>query len=109
MTPPEETQWDFHAYDRTVIDYVWSLAQPVAGNDDALWRKDEFGAWIHRLEHGNRNSQFGWEIYDPNIAGMDFGMRTLRPLQWQNYQDKVAFEESPRVTADGLRNSRRLL
>lgn len=108
MFASEPTDWNFHAYERTVVDHVWSLGQPVQGNDDALWRKDEFGAWMHRLEYGNRNSQFGWEIYDPNLMGMDFGLRMLRPLQWQNYQDKVAFEETPKVTADGLRNTRML-
>jgi hypothetical protein len=109
MATAEETHWDFPAYDKQIIDHVWSLAQPVSGNDDALWRKDEFGAWMHRLEYGNRKSQFGWEVYDPNILGADFGLRTLRPLQWQNYQDMIAFETAPKVTADGLRNSRRLL
>lgn len=109
MPTPEETRWDFHAYDRTVLDQIWQLAQAVTGNDDVLWRKDEFGAWINRLEYGNRHSQFGWEIYDPSLSGGDFGLRSLRPLQWQNYLDKVAFEDTPRVTADGLRNSRKLI
>ncbi|MBP7948392.1 MAG: hypothetical protein KA004_01965 [Verrucomicrobiales bacterium] len=109
MPPPEETRWDFHAYDRTVVDAVWANAQPVVGNDAALWRKDECGAWIHRLEYGSRSSQFGWEIYDPNLAPSQFGLAALRPLQWQNYLDKVAFENAFRMTADGLRNVRRLL
>jgi hypothetical protein len=109
MITPEETQWDYPSYERTVIDHVWTLAQVIPGNDDALWRKDEFGAWMHRLEYGNRRSQFGWEIYDPNITGSSFGLRTLRPMQWQNYQDQIAFAEAPKVSADGLRNVRRLL
>jgi hypothetical protein len=107
MNPPEQTHWECHAYEREVIDHVWSLAQSVAGNDAALWRKDEFGAWIHRLEYGRRSSQFGWEIYDPNLGGM--GLQALRPLHWQNYLDKIAFQDTMRVTADGLRNVRKLL
>ncbi len=109
MADAPQTDWDYPAYDRTVIDHVWSLAQEVSGNDAGLWRKDEFGAWMHRLEYGNRRSQFGWEIYDPNISGSSFGLRTLRPMQWQNYQDQIAFVESPKISADGLRNARRLL
>jgi hypothetical protein len=66
---PEETHWNFFRYEREVVDHVWSLGQTVQGNDDALWRKDEHGAWMHRLEYGNRNSQFGWEIFDPSEAG----------------------------------------
>ena len=109
MSSPDSTEWDFHTYERTVVDHVWNLAQTVQGNDEALWRKDECGAWMYRLEYGNRNSQFGWEIYDPNLIGMDFGLRGLRPLQWENYQDKIAFEGLPKVSADGLRNARQLL
>ena len=36
--------WD--GYDREVVDRVWTLAQIIPGNDAALWRKDEFGAWL---------------------------------------------------------------
>ncbi len=107
MESSDETRWEFHSYEREIIDHVWQSAQCVLGNDPALWRKDECGAWIHRLEYGNRHSQFGWEIYDPNLSGI--GLQSLRALQWQNYQDKIAFEQGAQVTADGLRNVRRML
>ena len=35
-------------YDREVVERVWGYAQVIPGNDPAVWRKDEFGAWIHR-------------------------------------------------------------
>ncbi|MGY8691180.1 MAG: hypothetical protein ACKVHP_26000, partial [Verrucomicrobiales bacterium] len=86
-------------------DRAWENGEIVSGNDAALWRKDEFGAWIHRLEYGNRRSNYGWEILDP--PGNSFGI--LRPLQWQNYVDQVAAHTQSRMTAAGLHNTRRLL
>jgi hypothetical protein len=105
--PPEETHWDFFRYEREVVDHAWSLAQIIPGNDDALWRKDEHGAWINRQEYGNRNSQFGWEIFDPTEAGRGYGLAALRPMQWQNYLEAIAFSSGFRMTAEGLNNSRR--
>lgn len=103
------TDWGFSGYDREVVARAWTRAEPVPGNDDALWRKDEHGAWIYRLDYGQRNSTFGWEIYDPSLGRGDGGVSALRPLQWQNYLDAMAAETQSRVTADGLRNARRLL
>ena len=95
-------------YDREVVERVWNFAQPVRGNDQEVWRKDEFGAWIHRLEYGNRNSQFGWEIIDNSASRKALGLATLRPCQWQNYLDFQIASSSPQITARGLNNGRQL-
>jgi hypothetical protein len=105
----EATSWGFRHFERDVIDRVWQFGQAVLNNDAALWRKDEFGAWIHRLDYGNRQSQFGWEVFDGSLGRGSAGVAALRPLQWQNYLDLLASETQSRVTADGLRNIRRLL
>jgi hypothetical protein len=105
----DATDWGFPAYDREMIDRVWGLGAAVSGNDPALWRKDEFGAWIHRLDYGNRQSQFGWEVFDASFGRGQLGPAALRPVHWQNYLDLMASETQSRVTADGLRNVRRLL
>ena len=107
--PADTTDWGFPAYDREMIDRVWGLGTAVSGNDQALWRKDEFGAWIHRLDYGNRHSQFGWEVFDASFGRGQFGPGALRPVHWQNFLDLLASETQSRVTADGLRNIRRLL
>lgn len=97
-------------YDREVIDRVWSYAQVVAGNDPAVWRKDESGAWIHRAEYGNRRSEFGWEIVECGFLTRGQGVAALRPMQWQNYLDfMVADRRRATVSADGLHNARRLV
>ena len=96
-------------YDREVVERVWSYAQMVPGNDPAVWRKDEFGAWIHRADWRNRSSEFGWEIAECGFRMRAAGVATLRPMQWQNYLDfMVADRMRSSVTADGLRNARRL-
>lgn len=97
-------------YDRQVIEHVWSLAQVISGNDPAVWRKDEHGAWIHRLDYHNRHSQFGWEIAELGFYTRRAGVEALRPLQWQNYLDfMIASRTNTIITADGLHNVRKLL
>lgn len=72
-------------YEREVILSVWEYAEIVPGNDPDLWRKDEFGAWIHRLDYGRRGSRFGWEIFDPGAGRRSQGVYVMRPMQWQSY------------------------
>lgn len=98
------------AYDREVVERIWQLAQAVPGNDPAVWRKDEHGAWVHRLEYRNRRSQFGWEIADHGFYLRRAGVASLRPMQWENYVDfMVAARQNAVVTADGLNNVRKLI
>jgi hypothetical protein len=96
-------------YDRGLVDTVWDYAEAIEGNDPDLWRKDEFGAWLYRPDYGRRNSDFGWEICDLNAGRGSGGVAALRPMQWQNYLDQIAALTRSRVTADGLRNARKLL
>ena len=103
------SQWSTPGYERGIIESVWQFAETVAGNDPDLWRKDEFGAWINRLDYGRRHSQFGWEICDIGTAPSTAMLSALRPMQWQNYLDQVAAMTQSRITADGKHNVRRLL
>lgn len=64
-------------YSREVIDEVWLLAEPIEGNDDALWRRDEFGSRMQRHDYGKHGSQFGWAISDA-------GAGRLKPVHWCN-------------------------
>ncbi len=106
---PERSTWEFSGYDREIVARVWKFAIPVDGNDPELWRKDEFGAWINRLDYGRRHSEFGWEICDIASSRAATGLSALRPMQWQNYLDQVAAMTQSHITADGTRNVRRLL
>ena len=105
---PGSDLWD--DYDREVVGRVWTLAQVVPGNDATIWRKDEFGAWMHRHEYRNRHSEFGWEIVDYGYRTRAGGVAALRPMQWQNHVDfLVAARNQAVISADGLRNARRLI
>lgn len=91
--PCEPDDWDkegvsaraLRGYERELIQSVWEFAEVVAGNDPELWRKDEFGEWIYRFDYGRRNSEFGWEIFDPGIGRHAQGVYAMRPMQWQNF------------------------
>lgn len=96
-------------FDPLVIESVWENGDRIAGNDAALWRKDQFGAWMYRHDYGKRRSEYGWEICDPGIGRDGGGLAALRPMQWQNYIDQVAALTRSRVTAEGLRNIRKLV
>jgi len=73
------------AYDRALVDSVWEFAEVVRGNDAALWRKDECGQWICRNDFGKRDSEFGWEIFDPGVGRHAQGVYAMRPMQWQSF------------------------
>ena len=73
------------SYDRDLVDSVWEFAEVVRGNDGALWRKDEFGQWICRWDFGKRDSEFGWEIFDPGVGRHTQGVYAMRPMQWQSF------------------------
>lgn len=79
----------------------------IAGtNDPNVWRLDECGAWMHYPSHGNRNSQYGWEIdhIKPSSQGGSDDVSNLRPLQWQNNASKNDGRLKCAVTAKGKDN-----
>src|SRR6188508_1471266 len=80
QTADDATEWTACAYEREVVDRVWSTAVAVPGNDPALWRKDAYGAWIYRMDYGRRHTEFGWEIYDPSPGLNGSVLSALRPL-----------------------------
>ncbi len=111
MTPTESTDTEASgSYEPMLVNQVWCLAQAVPGNDPDVWRKDEFGAWIHRQDYRRRHSEFGWEIADYGYRRQSGGVASLRPMQWQNHVDFLVAARNPAVvTADGLRNARQLV
>lgn len=55
---------------RAIVNQVWERAQAVAGEDPALWRRDDGGSLIYRPEYGDVTACFGWVI-DRVCSGMD--------------------------------------
>ncbi len=92
--------------DENTIQQVWNKGQIVRNNDPNEWRKDECGAWIHRSDRGNRNSQYGWEVDHINPSGND-SLSNLRPLQWENNANKSDGRLTCPITSSGVNNVRR--
>jgi hypothetical protein len=82
---------------------AWNKAKTVAGNDPNKWRKDACGAWIGWSFHGDRDSEYGWEVDHINPNGGDEN-HNLRALQWQNNVEKSDGRLACAVTAKDARN-----
>ncbi len=88
-----------------MIQDVWEKGRIVRPNDPAEWRKDECGAWMARAQHGNRDSQYGWEVDHISPGGPDT-LDNLRPLQWENNVDKSDGRLKCKVTSSDTQNVR---
>lgn len=71
-------------YDRSIVDEVWESSDKMEGNDEALWRRDEYGSPICRSEYGNRKSSFGWEIFEVAPGNFQVGAGGLKALHIDN-------------------------
>ena len=77
----QKNKWD----NQTILQ-VWSKAEVTNNNNPAIFRKDACDAWIKFQDHGNRNSQYGWEIDHiiPDSQNGSDELDNLQPLQWEN-------------------------
>jgi len=96
------------AFCECFIQVVWEKATSVSDRDPYIWRKDECGAWIRRLDYSNRNSEYGWEIdrITPHSMGGTDKINNLRPLQWENSTMRQSGPLVCVVTANGKHNYR---
>jgi hypothetical protein len=90
-------------YSEETIQGVWEKGRTVPDNDPDVWRKDECGAWIQRVMHGDRDSQYGWEI-DHILPGGSNEISNLRPLQWKNSVGRGDGRLKCNVIASGVDN-----
>lgn len=70
-------------HSKEVVQAVWERGKTIPGRDPDIHRRDVCSAMIKRAEHGNRDSDLGWEVDHINPNGSD-DLSNLRPLQWEN-------------------------
>lgn len=92
----------------TTIQRVWEKGTVDSNNSPAEWRKDQCGAWIHRSDYGNRDSDYGWEVdhITPESKGGNDDLSNLRPLQWENNANKQDGRLTCPFEASGIKNIR---
>ena len=73
-------------FSEETIQSVWGKGEIVAEFNANRFRKDQYGAWIRRLDYGGENSRLGWGIthITPESEGGEDELSNLRPLQGRN-------------------------
>lgn len=70
---------------------VWNKGIVIPNYAPETWRRDKCGANIKWDEHGNRESQYGWEIdhINPVSNGGGDELSNLQPLHHRHNADKA--------------------
>lgn len=69
---------------------VWRKGTVILGYSENQWRRDTCGSLMQWSDHGNRNSDYGWEIdhINPVSNGGTDSISNLQPLNWNNNSSK---------------------
>ena len=66
------------------IEWCWSQAKTVRGQNPSIWRRDEMGNLIYKPSYGTRGT-YGWHIdhRKPKALNGTDHRRNLRVLYWK--------------------------
>lgn len=90
MARTPNTNKNGNSFSPQTIQSVWEKGREIPDFSSRVWRWDKCGAVMKRDEHGNRQSEHGWEVDHINpIAndGQDV-LSNLQPLNWKNNASK---------------------
>ena len=78
------------SWQETTKRLVWSKGRIIPNFSPELWRWDKCGKVMKYSEHGNRNSEHGWEIdhINPLANGGTDHLDNLQPLNWSSNAEK---------------------
>ncbi len=82
--------YPFKSAGELLILLVWEKGHPIGNLDPNIWCQDICGAKIKYSEHGNTNSEYGWEIDHivPTAKGGATEEDNFQPLHWENNRKK---------------------
>ena len=87
--------YPFATADETTKIAVWEKGRPIVGEDGktwdkSVWRWDVRGIPMKFDEHGNTDSNHGWEIDHiiPTAKGGSNDLSNLQPLNWRINREK---------------------
>ena len=71
---------------------VWKKGKKIPDCDPDVWRYDDMGKLIRFTDHGDRDSEFGWEIDHivPRARKGSDALSNLRSLNWKDNAERGA-------------------
>ena len=86
-------------FNEKTIQAVWDKGRAMPDRNADEWRQDQCGAWLHRQQYQNEQSEYGWKILNVAAGGGD-DLEHLRPFHYKNTFDIANGKEQCRITAD---------